>query len=145
METENRQRPEEETEQTNVPAQQPDVPPTRSNILWILAGAYLFYTGIQLCQNFLKGSEESTPLFMAIGIAFLVIGAVLFILGGKRMIRADKIKKAMEDAAAAVEREQIRQTQAAEEDTEETVSGKKRSIADRANLVQELEENDEDK
>ena len=142
METEDRQRPEEKTEQEATPAAQPEGAAKRSYILWIFAGIYIFYTGFQLCESFLKGNEESTLLFMAIGVVFVIIGAALLFFGGRGMIHADKAKRAMEDTQAD-DTQEVKEEQT--ESAEETETGKKRSITDRAKLVQELEETDDDK
>ena len=58
------------------------------------------------------------------------------------MIHADKAKRAMEDTQAD-DTQEVKEEQT--ESAEETETGKKRSIADRAKLVQELEETDDDK
>lgn len=88
--------------------------PTRSNVLWLIAGFYLLYTAYQLCGGVIRGDEGADLIFMFIGIAFGVIGAVLLYSAAKNMYKADKIKKEQEAAEAA----QIESGAAVAEETE---------------------------
>ena len=109
-------------------------------MLWTLAGIYLLYTGYTLCKGFITGAEGSGIGFMLAGIAFAVIGVGLLFASIKTMLSEDKIKKAKaaKDAAMAAA--------AGGELKKEDASGQNRSmsIAERANMVKNLEDEEED-
>ena len=109
-------------------------------LLWTLAGIYLFYTGYSLCKGFITGAEVTGMGFMLAGIAFAVIGVGLLFLSIKNMLSEEKLKKAKIAKNAAME------AAAGGELKKETASGqhKSMSIAERANLVKELEGEEED-
>ena len=111
-----------------------------SNVLWTLAGIYLLYTGYSLCKGFITGAEGTGMGFMLAGIAFAVIGVGLLFLSIKNMLSEEKLKKAKIAKNAAME------AAAGGELKKETASGqhKSMSIAERANLVKELEGEEED-
>ena len=89
------QKPEDEQESSGKGRLGMQPAPTRSIVLWILAGLYLIYTGYTLCKNVLDGTDGGMG-FLAAGVAFIVIGAALVILGIKNYsARA----KAEQDAA----------------------------------------------
>lgn len=113
--------------------------PVRSCMLMCLAGIYLVYTGYKLCSNVINKVDGASWGFMIAGIAFLVAGAAMLIVGGKGVIRDDKEKKALEAAQKA----EKASAPAKEEAEEKTGSTGKMSIADRANLVKKINE-DED-
>lgn len=73
--------------------------PTRSVILWVLAGGYLLYSGYTLCKNVLDGVEGSSWGFFIVGVVFIVLGAVLVFMGLKNY--NDKMKAERETEAAA--------------------------------------------
>ena len=103
--------------------------PTRSMILMILAGCYLVYTGYRLCKNVLDGVEGGSWGFFAAGGAFIVVGAVMLLVGGRNYLRREKEKRAEQEAQAQI----IRETQPAKEK-------KTMSIADRARLAEGLDD-----
>ena len=109
-------------------------------LLWTLAGIYLLYTGYSLCKGFITGAEGTGMGFMLAGIAFAVIGVGLLFLSIKNMLSEEKLKKAKMAKSAALE------AAAGGELKKETASGqhKSMSIAERANLVKELEGEEED-
>ena len=109
-------------------------------LLWTLAGIYLLYTGYSLCKGFITGAEGTGMGFMLAGIAFAVIGVGLLFLSIKNMLSEEKLKKAKIAKNAAME------AAAGGELNKETASGqhKSMSIAERANLVKELEGEEED-
>ena len=51
--------------------------PAGRSFLWMLAGVYLLYTGYSLAAAVIRGEEGATPIFLLIGIVFLIIGAGL--------------------------------------------------------------------
>lgn len=106
--------------------------PTRSMILMILAGCYLVYTGYRLCKNVLDGVEGGSWGFFAAGGAFIVVGAVMLLVGGRNYLRREKEKRAEQEAQAQI----IRETQPAKEK-------KTMSIADRARLAEGLDDAEE--
>lgn len=113
--------------------------PVRSYMLRTLAGIYLVYTGYRLCKNVIDGVDGASWGFMLAGIAFLAIGAGLVFVGLKGVFKDDKERKAREAAEkAALEAESAQQAEqeAAVSEPEKT----KMSIADRAKLVKQLED-----
>lgn len=120
-----------QTSQENTPQ---NATPTRSYVLMILAGCYLLYTGYRLCKNVIDGVDGGSWGFFAAGIGFLIVGAVMFFIGGKNFIKRDKEKRAMEEAAMAEEK-------AAE--PEKTTEKKTMSIAERARLASNLDDAEE--
>ena len=109
-------------------------------LLWTLAGIYLLYTGYSLCKGFITGAEGTGMGFMLAGIAFAAIGAGLLFFGIKNMLSEEKIKKAKAAKNAAME------AAAGGELKKEDASGQNRSmsIAERANMVKNLEDEEED-
>lgn len=109
-------------------------------LLWTLAGIYLLYTGYSLCKGFITGAEGTSIGFMLAGIAFAVIGVGLLFLSIKNMLSEEKLKKAKMAKSAALE------AAAGGELKKEDASGQNRSmsIAERANMVKNLEDEEED-
>ena len=117
--------------------QQPMGLPMRSCILMTLAGLYLTYTGYRLCKNVLDGVEGGSWGFMAAGIIFAVVGIGMVIIGGKGLLRNEKEKKEAEAAQkAGVSDKAIPETS----EVKTAEPAKKMSIADRANLVNKVNE-----
>ena len=83
-------------------------------ILWSLAGVYLLYTSYSLCKGYVTGEEGTSMGFMLAGIAFAAIGAGLLFFGIKNMLSEEKIRN------------------------------RSMSIAERANMVKNLEDEEED-
>ena len=110
--------------------------PTRSLILWILAGIYLLYTGYSICKNVIEGKEGSGIGFLIAGIAFLIVGGALLFLGAKGMMKADRVQKAEEAAKAKVEAEKAK--------AQAEASKPSMSIAERANLASRMNEQSEE-
>ena len=48
--------------------------PLRTYLIMILAGAYVAYLGVSLCQGVMKGAEGSSPGFMVAGVVFYCAG-----------------------------------------------------------------------
>lgn len=107
--------------------------PTRSYIIQLLAGAYLLYTGYQLCRGVINGDEGASGGFMIAGILFLIVGVLLLINGGKNVFIKDRAKKA-EEAGEKSENISREKEAVPEEKTP------KMTIAQRANLAQKLQE-----
>ena len=109
-------------------------------ILWSLAGVYLLYTSYSLCKGYVTGEEGTSMGFMLAGIAFAAIGVGLLFFGIKNMLSEEKIKKAKAAKNAAME------ATAGGELKKEDASGQNRSmsIAERANMVKNLEDEEED-
>ena len=109
-------------------------------MLWTLAGIYLLYTGYTLCKGFITGAEGTGMGFMLAGIVFAVIGVGLLFLSIKNMLSEEKLKKAKIAKNAAME------AAAGGELKKEDASGQNRSmsIAERANMVKNLEDEEED-
>ena len=63
-----------------------------SYMLYVIAGGYLVYTGYQLCENLIKGLDVQLG-FVAAGIAFIIIGAALVVLGIRGYSRDEKRKR----------------------------------------------------
>ena len=125
MEEQNRN-PEEEKQ-----GQQTQGMPVRSYILMIMAGVYLVYTGYKLCKNVIDGVDGGGWGFMAAGIGFLVVGVVMLIVGCKNLYKNDKEKKALEAAETEKNPEPV---------TEEKPEMKSMSIAERARLTENIED-----
>ena len=108
--------------------------PMRTCLVMILAGVYVAYLGVSLCQNVINGAEGSSPGFMVAGV----------INGIRGSIKAGKIQKESnaESEAQASETETSRTVESKMESTSSL--NKKMSIADRANLVSQLGDATED-
>ena len=53
--------------------------PMRTCLVMILAGVYVAYLGVSLCQNVINGAEGSSPGFMVAGVIFIVLGVAFVI------------------------------------------------------------------
>lgn len=137
--------------------------PTRSYVVMAIAGAYVAYLGFSLCKGVLDGAEGSNPGFMVAGIVFMVLGAAFVVNGGKGYMKNSKEKKEEEAALESTETEAVlpageepEETKEKNGETEDSLevaseqeelvdTGKKKmSIADRANLVNRLDEDEEE-
>ena len=138
MEEQNKEIEEQENKNASEDSRQNMQPiPTRSVILWVLAGGYLLYSGYTLCKNVLDGVEGGSWGFMAAGIIFAVVGIGMVIIGGKGLLRNEKEKKEAEAAQkAGVSEKAIPETS----EVKTAEPAKKMSIADRANLVNKVNE-----
>ena len=67
--------------------------PMRTCLVMILAGVYVAYLGVSLCQNVINGAEGSSPGFMVAGVIFIVLGVAFVINGIRGSIKAGKIQK----------------------------------------------------
>lgn len=97
----------QETELLNQEEQPPqkwyNAMPDRSCFLFIIAGAYLGYTGYSLVKNYLDGVEGGSIGFAVAGVAFILIAAGMLFLGGRGWLRNDKIKKLQQEAEEKAE------------------------------------------
>ncbi|MDO4519550.1 MAG: hypothetical protein Q4B47_04570 [Eubacteriales bacterium] len=122
----------------------------RSNIIWMLCGAYLVYTGYSLISGFIKNAENSGVGFAIVGGVFALIGATLAIVGAKRWLDNDKKKREeerLEDNSEGNEEPSVlKRAWKASEKTAQEQQSKKVSIAERARLGSETveEETEED-
>ena len=117
--------------------------PMRTCLVMILAGVYVAYLGVSLCQNVINGAEGSSPGFMVAGVIFIVLGVAFVINGIRGSIKAGKIQKSNAESEAQASETEISRT--VESKMESTSSlNKKMSIADRANLVSQLGDATED-
>lgn len=109
--------------------------PNRSNVLMLLAGLYLLYTGYKLCKNVLDGVEGGGWGFFAAGVGFLLVGAGMLFVSGKNFMKQDKEKRALEEAEA--------EKNSQEEKEENSSQSKSMTIAERARLAEKLKEAEE--
>ena len=128
--TENKKPEEEKNEKPGVPM--------RTHLVTIIAGAYVAYLGVSLCQGVINGTEGSSVGFLIAGVIFIVLG-VLFVVNGIR--GSIKISKAQKVQAEAEQK--VAASEAAEEKKPLETKEKKMSIADRANLVSRMDEEEE--
>ena len=118
--------------------------PMRTCLVMILAGVYVAYLGVSLCQNVINGAEGSSPGFMVAGVIFIVLGVAFVINGIRGSIKAGKIQKEP-NAESEAQASEIETSGTVESKMESTSSlNKKMSIADRANLVSQLGDATED-
>ncbi|MCD8154050.1 MAG: hypothetical protein LUF78_05080 [Clostridiales bacterium] len=110
-------------------------PTTRNYVIWLLAGAYLVYTGYRLCSSVLAGEEGGGIGFMIAGIFFIVFGAALVFIGGRGLLRVGKEKQEEAQASAARAETGPDRSEPAPDSPE---PAKKTSISERANLVRNL-------
>ena len=66
--------------------------PLRTYLIMILAGAYVAYLGVSLCQGVMKGAEGRSPGFMVAGVVFIVLG-VIFVINGIRGSKSQQSAK----------------------------------------------------
>ena len=112
--------------------------PMRTCLVMILAGVYVAYLGVSLCQNVINGAEGSSPGFMVAGVIFIVLGVAFGINGIRGSIKAGKMQKEP-NAESEAQVSEIETSGTVESKMESTSSlNKKMSIADRANLVSQL-------
>lgn len=118
--------------------------PMRTCLVMILAGVYVAYLGVSLCQNVINGAEGSGPGFMVAGVIFIVLGVAFVINGIRGSIKAGKIQKES-NAESEAQASETETSGTVESKMESTSSlNKKMSIADRANLVSQLGDATED-
>lgn len=118
--------------------------PMRTCLVMILAGVYVAYLGVSLCQNVINGAEGSSPGFMVAGVIFIVLGVAFVINGIRGSIKAGKMQKEP-NAESEAQASEIETSGTVESKMESTSSlNKKMSIADRANLVSQLGDVTED-
>ena len=112
--------------------------PMRTCLVMILAGGYVAYLGVSLCQNVINGAEGSSPGFMVAGVIFIVLGVAFVINGIRGSIKAGKMQKES-NAESEAQASETETSGTVESKMESTSSlNKKMSIADRANLVSQL-------
>ena len=118
--------------------------PMRTCLVMILAGVYVAYLGVSLCQNVINGAEGSSPGSMDAGVFFIVLGVAFVINGIRGSIKAGKIQNESnaESEAQASETETSRTVESKMESTSSL--NKKMANADRANLVSQLGDATED-
>lgn len=118
--------------------------PMRTCLVMILAGVYVAYLGVSLCQNVINGAEGSSPGFMVAGVIFIVLGVAFVINGIRGSIKAGKTQKEP-NAESEAQASEIETSGTVESKMESTSSlNKKMSIVDRANLVSQLGDATED-
>ena len=119
--------------------------PMRTCLVMILAGGYVAYLGVSLCQNVINGAEAAAWLMVA-GVIFIVLG-VAFVINWNPLasIKAGKIQKESnaESEAQASETENFKDSLKSKMESTSSLN-KKMSIADRANLVSQLGDATED-
>lgn len=112
--------------------------PMRTCLVMILAGVYVAYLGVSLCQNVINGAEGSSPGFMVAGVIFIVLGVAFVINGIRGSIKAGKMQNEP-NAESEAQASEIETSGTVESKMESNSSlNKKMSIADRANLVSQL-------
>ena len=118
--------------------------PMRTCLVMILAGVYVAYLGVSLCQNVINGAEGSSPGFMVAGVIFIVLGVAFVINGIRGSIKAGKMQNEP-NAESEAQASEIETSGTVESKMESNSSlNKKMSIADRANLVSQLGDVTED-
>ena len=135
----------ENTDESKLTKKKKGEVPMRTCLLMILAGVYVAYLGVSLCINVIKGVEDSNPGFMVAGIVFVVLGVGFVINGIRGSLKISKAQKEQETI-------QSMQPESEEKDAasdiadfgREASTGKKLSIAERANLVSRLGDDQED-
>ena len=75
--------------------------PLRTYLIMILAGAYVAYLGVSLCQGVMKGAEGSSPGFMVAGVVFIVLGVIFVINGIRGSLKVSKAQKEQANAENA--------------------------------------------
>ena len=65
----------------------------RSLTLWLVAGAFLAYTGYQLCRGYILKEEGSALGFFVVGAGFIGFGVFLVIKATRGLAKEDKEKK----------------------------------------------------
>ena len=110
--------------------------PVRSCVVMALAGAYVMYTGYNLCHDVLKGEEGSSWGFMAAGVIFLILGGAFVVKKDREALETKKAEDSQEADSEIPDGNP-------EENGEAAPAPKKMSIADRANLVNRLEDEEE--
>ena len=58
--------------------------------LYLVAGIYIIYLGIKLMNGYINGEGGNPTVSLIGGIAYLVVGAVLFVTSIVKMVRAFK-------------------------------------------------------
>lgn len=127
MEENNKQQPEQDTQEPVNEEAKEQGTPLRSSIIMLLAGVYLLYTGYKLCQDVLNGTNGSNWGFFAAGAGFLIVGVVMLVVGCRDLIKREKAKQAAEAAKP-------------EQKPEVPEQKKTMSIAERAHLADGLDE-----
>ena len=112
--------------------------PYRSCVLMGICGAYLCYLAYQLISGVIKGAEGSGIVFVFIGAAFAVIGALMLYVAAKGGMRYSNEKKNQQAAEAE---ENAAKAESAEEEKKEEAPARM-SIADRAKLAGRISEDE---
>jgi len=103
---------------------------TRTIILRLVAGAYVFYLGMQLLKGYMSGAETGNPIVSLIGgIVFLAAGA-FFVFTGIRGVAKNfkEFQEVPEDANAdgevevEAEAEEVEESEVEAEVVEEVVA-----------------------
>ena len=93
---------------------------TRTVILRLIAGGYVFYLGLQLLKGYMSGAEAGNPVVSLIGgILFLAAGAFFVFTGIRGVVK--NFKEFQEVPADAYE-EQVEADAAEVEDAEAEVT-----------------------
>ena len=115
--------------------------PMRTYLIMILAGVYVAYLGVSLCQDVIKRTEGSSPGFMVAGIVFIVLGVVFVVSGLRNSMKLSKAKKEQEAGGES----QLSGTEPEAGEAQKTAAAQrsprlcsKMSIAERAILVNQL-------
>ena len=72
----------------------------RRIIIWILAGGYLIYLGIDMFRRMRQEQPTNMTFFMAMSVLFIVVGAIFVVSGLRPVIK--KIKESREAKEAIV-------------------------------------------
>lgn len=127
--------------------------PIRTYLVMAIAGAYVVYLGYSLCAGVVKGEQGSSTGFLVAGIAFIILGGAFVINGLRGYMRVKKEQKEQAALAESIESASLEPTEGEEDVLSENESvktetageaHKKMSIADRANLVRRMEEEDKE-
>ena len=127
--------------------------PIRTYLVMAIAGAYVVYLGYSLCAGVVKGEQGSSTGFLIAGIAFIILGGAFVINGLRGYMRVKKEQKEQAALAESTGSASLEPTEGEEDVLSENESvktetageaHKKMSIADRANLVRRMEEEDKE-
>ena len=82
--------------------------PMRTCLVMILAGVYVAYLGVSLCQNVINGAEGMQSWLYGCGRIFIVLG-VAFVINGIHLRQHKKNSKIEKESDAEIERRLLRQ------------------------------------
>ncbi len=116
------------------------------SIFWVIGGGYLVYIGYTLVKGFIDKQEGSNIGFCLSGVLFILIGGYLCFIAIREYMRIEKEKKEAEEEARARGEEPVEASTPAGGlfgsllKAKPQEAPKKTSLAEKARLVSDLEE-----